>query len=141
VTDSIIVLRKLTILREHLARVKRRRPSTAELYSADTDLQDATAMSLFVAIQQALDIAMHIAVDEGWGVPASYVEGFELLAQNQVIDAALARELGGVAALRNRIAHGYATVDADRLYAETPAGLDALERFSTAVAAFLSPDA
>jgi uncharacterized protein YutE (UPF0331/DUF86 family) len=134
VTDAVIVLRKLTLLREHVERVRRRRPSTTGEYLADADLQDASAMSLFVAIQQALDIAMHIAADEGWGVPASYAEGFDLLAQNGVVDASLAQKLGRVSALRNRIAHGYAALEADRLYRETPDGLDALERFATAVA-------
>jgi uncharacterized protein YutE (UPF0331/DUF86 family) len=34
---------------------------------------------------------------------------------------------------RNRIAHGYASVDVERLFTETPAGLDALERYAVAL--------
>jgi uncharacterized protein YutE (UPF0331/DUF86 family) len=42
-----------------------------------------------------------------------------------------------MAALRNRLAHGYASVDIDRVYNELPAGVDALERFAARVAAVL----
>ncbi len=43
--------------------------------------------------------------------------------------------------LRNRIAHAYAyaTLDVDRLWRELPEGLDALDRFSEAVARFVGP--
>ena len=67
-TDTTIVLQKLTTLREHLARVTRRRPANAAALRGDVDLQDALALSLLVAIQKAVDSAFHITADEGWGV-------------------------------------------------------------------------
>ena len=94
-------------------------------------------MSLLVAVQDALDIALHIASDEKLGVPASYADAFALLESRGVIDASLARQLAGMTALRNRIAHGYASVDMERLWSELPDGMDALERFSAAVAEYL----
>lgn len=138
-TDPILVLRKLTVLREHAERVRRRRVDDLEAFRADTDLQDALALSLLVAIQEALDIAMHICADEGWGIPASYGDSFEILARHRVIDAALAGDLARMTALRNRIAHGYASVDVDRIHAEVPAGLGALDRYATAVAVHTDP--
>jgi uncharacterized protein YutE (UPF0331/DUF86 family) len=86
VTDRAIVLQKLAILHDHVRRVHRRRPASADVLRADQDLQDAIALSLLVAIQEAADIAFHIVADEGWGIPASYAEGFEILARNGVID-------------------------------------------------------
>ena len=136
-TDTTIVLRKLASLRDHVGRLRRRRPPDVAVFRSDVDLQDAIAMSLLVAMQEALDIALHMASDEGWGLPASYVESFELLAKHNVIESTLATELSKMAALRNRIAHGYATVDADRLYGELPAGINALEKFAVSVAAVL----
>jgi uncharacterized protein YutE (UPF0331/DUF86 family)/predicted nucleotidyltransferase len=137
VTDPFLVMRKLATLEEHCARARRRRPESLEALRANVDLQDALAMSLFVAIQEAVDIAFHVVADEGWGVPGSYAEGFTTLADRGVIDPALARELARVVGVRHRIAHGYASVDVDRLWAELPAGLDALRRYASAVAAFL----
>ena len=133
-TDHLILLKKLAMLREHASRVRRRRPASQAAFEADVDLQDALALSFLVAVQEANDIAMHIAADEGWGLPGSYAEGFEILARNSVITAEHARELGAVAAVRNRIAHGYASVDPGRLWTELPMGLAALDRFVDAIA-------
>jgi uncharacterized protein YutE (UPF0331/DUF86 family) len=94
-------------------------------------------MSLLVAIQEAIDIAFHIVSDEGWGLPSSYADGFEILARHGVIDDALADALSRTVAVRNRIAHGYGTIDLDRIWTELPAGLDALDRYAGAIARFL----
>ena len=136
-TDRSIVLQKLATLREHVRRVRDRRPVTADALRDDLDRQDAIALSLLVAIQEAADVAFHVTSDEGWGIPASYGEAFQILARHGVIDIALAGETTAAAGLRNRIAHGYASVDVDRLWGEIPTGLAALERFSTALARFV----
>jgi uncharacterized protein YutE (UPF0331/DUF86 family) len=108
--DKSVVFRKLTSLREHVTRIRRRRTHDLESFKLDTDRQDAIGMSLLVAVQDALDIALHMASDEGWGVAASYADGFGILANNGVIDPALAAALANLATLRNRLAHGYGTV-------------------------------
>lgn len=136
-TDPLIVLRKLGLLGEHAARVRRRRPPAMETFREDVEIQDALAMSLLVAVQEAVDIAFHVAADEKWGVPASYAQGFELLAEHGILDPDLALAMTRVTALRNRLAHGYASVDAARLWAELPSGLDALDRFAASVAEWL----
>jgi uncharacterized protein YutE (UPF0331/DUF86 family) len=122
------------ILREHLGRARARRPGSAAALASDTLLQDAIAMSLFVAIQEAVDIAFHIVADEAWGIPGSYGEAFRILADKGVIEGTLLEPLEGCARLRNRIAHGYASIDAERLWEELPAGLAVLESFVEAVA-------
>lgn len=133
-TDRLILLKKLAMLREHAERVRRRRPASQAAFEADIEVQDALALSFLVAVQEANDIAMHIAADEGWGLPGSYAEAFEILARNNVITAEHARELAAVAAVRNRIAHGYASLDPGRLWSELPVGLGALDRYVEAVA-------
>lgn len=138
-TDPGLVLHKLGVLREHIERVRRRRPASVELLRTDIDRQDALAMSLLVAVQEAIDVAFHIVADERWGVPSSYADGFELLARHAVIDPRLAEELARVVGVRHRIVHGYASVDADRLWSELPAGLDTLDRYALAIARFVGP--
>lgn len=139
VTDSRIILRKLASLREHLGRMRRRHAGDLETFLGDVDLQDALSMSLLVSVQDALDISLHMASDEGWGLPASYAESFELLGRHGVIDPALVGELAKLAALRNRIAHGYASLEMARIWRELPGGIASLERFAASVAAFLAP--
>jgi uncharacterized protein YutE (UPF0331/DUF86 family)/predicted nucleotidyltransferase len=139
VTDTAVVVQKLTSLNEHLMRARRRRPATAAALRADVGLQDALALSVLVAIEEAVDLAFHTVADEGWGVPSSYAEGFEMLSRHGVIDAALAQDMVAASGLRNRIAHGYASLDVDRLWREMPAGLAALERYARAIARFIPP--
>jgi uncharacterized protein YutE (UPF0331/DUF86 family) len=134
VTDKAVVFRKLTSLREHVGRMRRRRPDDIDAFRSDTDKQDAIGMSLLVAVQDALDIALHMAADEGWGVPASYAESFGMLASHGVIDGVLAAGLANMATLRNRLAHGYGTVDMDRIWTSLPDGLAALDAFASAIA-------
>lgn len=136
-TNAPLVARKLAVLEEHLARLRARRPSSVETFRADTVLQDAVSMSLLVVVQEAVDIALHIASDEGWGVAARYAEAFTLLAQRGVLDPALAHELAAAVQLRNRIAHGYASLDVDRLWAELPNGMRCFSAFASEIAAFL----
>jgi len=137
-TDRSIVLQKLGVLRDHAARVRRRRPETRARMTSDLDLQDAISLSLLVAIQEAIDVAFHIASDEGWGVPSSYGAGFEILASHGVLEVDLAARLARAAGLRNRIAHGYAGVDAERLWDEIPGGIATLEEFAAAIARFVA---
>jgi uncharacterized protein YutE (UPF0331/DUF86 family) len=139
-TDRILVLKKLSLMREHLSRVRRRRSAKREDFERDVDTQDATSLSFIVAVQEAADIALHIASDEGWGISGSYAESFQLLAQHGVIDAEQATALAAAAAVRNRIAHGYASLDAGRFWDELPAGLSALEQYARAIAAFAGSD-
>jgi uncharacterized protein YutE (UPF0331/DUF86 family) len=139
VTDPLIVLRKLITLREHLSRARARRPQTANALAADTLVQDALSMSLLVAIQEAIDVAFHIVVDEAWGMPSSYAEAFGILADHGVIERDLVPKLEGTARFRNRLAHGYASVDVERLWAELPDGIATLERFVAAIARFVQP--
>ena len=136
-TNVSLVARKLAFLNDHLRRLTERRPEDVEVFKRDLLLQDAASMSLLVVVQEATHIALHIASDEGWELSPTYREGFSVLARHGVIDAELAKALGGAAQLRNRIAHGYSTLDAERLWAELPTGIATFEAFAQAVSGFL----
>jgi hypothetical protein len=51
VTEAMVVARKLAAMREHLDRVRRRRPEALEDLRTDVDRQDALAMSLLVVVR------------------------------------------------------------------------------------------
>ena len=137
-TNIPLVARKLAVLEEHLRRLRQRRPTNIETFVTDPLLQDAVAMSVLVVVQEAVDIALHVASDEGWGVPTRYADGFNLLAKHDVISDLLASDLGRAVQLRNRIAHGYASIDASRLWQELPEGERAFTEFVGAIAAHLA---
>lgn len=136
-TDAGLVLHKLQRLKEQAALTRARRPVVADVLSQDLVLRDALALAFIVAVQEAIDIAYHIVADEGWGIPDSHRGAFDLLAARRVVTAHLATELSAAASIRNRIAHGYAAGDHQRLWHELPGGIRALEEFAAAVAAWL----
>jgi uncharacterized protein YutE (UPF0331/DUF86 family) len=138
--DGGLILYKLQRLREQVETVRERRPEAPEDLATDLVLRDAMALAFLVAVQECVDIAYHLAAEQGWGVPDSHAAAFDLLAAHGVLDAELAATLTGVARVRNRIAHGYATVDHARMWTELPAGLSGLELFVTRVAAWLPND-
>jgi uncharacterized protein YutE (UPF0331/DUF86 family) len=136
-TRPALVVRKLAALREHGARLRRRHPASAEALRDDVDLQDAIAMSLLVCAQTALDVAVHIAADEGLGLPSTYAEAFRVLGDQGIVAPGTAEAMARMAALRNRIAHGYASVDCERIWTELPSGVNAFDDFATAIARHL----
>ena len=137
-TNVALVSRKLAMLSEFAQRARSRRPGSVQALAANSELQDALSMAVLVAIQESIDIAFHVVADERWGAPSSYAEGFEALAKHGVISPPLAEAMTRAAGLRNRLAHGYASVDVPRLWTEVPQGLEALEEFARAVGAFVA---
>jgi uncharacterized protein YutE (UPF0331/DUF86 family) len=136
-TDAGLVLHKLQRLKAQVALTRARRPMTADVLTQDLVLRDALALAFMVALQEAVDIAYHVVADEGWGIPDSHRAAFDTLAAHDVLAARLADELSAATSMRNRIAHGYASVDHERLWRELPDASRALEEFAAAVAAWL----
>jgi uncharacterized protein YutE (UPF0331/DUF86 family) len=109
-----------------------RRP--AEEYDADPKGRDLAAFYLFLAIQECIDLAAHWVADAGWEPPDEAAATFDVLADRQAIPRPLADALVAAAGLRNRIAHGYARVDHQRIREEAPDGIGHLREFLARVA-------
>ncbi|MBI5480404.1 MAG: DUF86 domain-containing protein [Deltaproteobacteria bacterium] len=133
--DQAIVIKKVGLLRGYVTDVRGRLPIDAAAFVADADLHDLVAFHLLLAVQSAIDIATHLIASEGLGVPSSYREAFESLASRQIVDHGLATRVAEAAALRNRLAHAYGSVDWHKLHAEAPGHLAALEEYAARVAA------
>ena len=102
---------------------------------ADVKGRDLAAFYLFLAIQECIDLAAHWVSDAGWNVPDDAGATCDLLAEHGAIDQDLAMALRGAIGLRNRIAHGYASVDHARVREEYRRGVEALRRFLSLVSA------
>jgi uncharacterized protein YutE (UPF0331/DUF86 family) len=128
--DPRLVERKLSSLLACIQRVREKRSASKEAFVSDRDGRELAAFNLFLAFQEALDLAAHVIADAGWEVPTTARDHFEVLAKHGFLDGALAADLAVCAGARNLIAHAYGTLDLERLHTEIPAGLDALERFA-----------
>jgi uncharacterized protein YutE (UPF0331/DUF86 family) len=107
--------------------------STTE-FRADVKGRDLALFYLFLATQECIDLAAHWVADEGWGEPDDAGSAFDLLADRGVITGEVATALRGATGLRNRIAHGYALLDYDRVHREAREGIPSLRRFLVAIA-------
>lgn len=103
-------------------------------FRADVQKRDLALFYLFLAIQECIDLAAHWVADEGWGEPDDAGSAFDLLADRGAISREAATALRGATGLRNRIAHGYALLDYDRVHVEAREGIPALRAFLLAVA-------
>jgi uncharacterized protein YutE (UPF0331/DUF86 family) len=105
----------------------------AEELTSDVKSRDLASFYLFLAIQECIDLAAHWVSDAGWNVPDDAAATWDLLAEHRALDEDLATAMRGAVGLRNRIAHGYASVDHTRVHAEYRAGVEALRRFLSLV--------
>lgn len=98
-------------------------------FLADVKSRDLATFYLFLTVQECIDLAAHWVSDAGWDVPDDAGGSFDLLAEHGAMDRELAVVLRGAVGLRNRIAHGYGSVDHERIHQEYRGGVVALRRF------------
>src|SRR5215203_7155301 len=129
-----IVRRKISEAATRLEKAEGILSRPPEEFLVDDKQQDLASFYLLLAIQECIDLAAHWISDEGWDPPKEASSLFDVLASRQAIDRNLAVGLRRAVALRNRIAHGYSSVDQERIQAEYQAGVADLRRFLALVA-------
>lgn len=129
---------RFELLGQYLAELRRLRDLDVARY-----LREAYAGRYLVqvAAQTCIDIAAHVIASEGWRAPRDFGDTFAVLAEHDVITAALARRLRALAGLRNRLVHVYDRVDDERVHAALADGLDDIDRFVAAVAGLAAGEA
>lgn len=129
-----VVISKVSRARGWLNDAKLRFDQSPAEFRADTQGRDLALFYLFLATQECIDLAAHWVADEGWGEPDDAGSTFDLLADRAAITREMATALRGATGLRNRIAHGYALLDYERVQREARDGLPALREFLVQIA-------
>jgi uncharacterized protein YutE (UPF0331/DUF86 family) len=135
VVDRNLLLAKLSAIRDRLDRIAEKLPPTLGEFLANRDAQESVSFNLFLAFQDALDLAAHVIADAGWPMPTTARHHFDALLEHGWLTPLTAEAMGRCAGLRNLIAHSYGGLDLGRLYGELPAGRAALAAFSAEMAA------
>ena len=84
----------------------------------------------FSRSRSAIDLAAHWVADAGWALPDDAGSTFDVLAQHGVLDQRAADTLRAAVGLRNRIAHGYAMLDYQRVQRKRGKAFPCCGRFS-----------
>jgi uncharacterized protein YutE (UPF0331/DUF86 family) len=108
--DPAVLDAKLRELSRRLKRLEAKRPASAKALAADEDLQDIVARNLEVAIQNCMDIALHLCSARGV-VPATSAQAFAVLAEHALLDRTLAQKLQRAVGFRNVLVHDYTDID------------------------------
>jgi uncharacterized protein YutE (UPF0331/DUF86 family) len=132
--DRVVLEQKLESLRHCVARVQSKRPATLDALVADVDTQDVLVLNLSRAVQLCVDIAMHHLASSDSPVPQTMGQAFELLAQQKVIDAALALRMRKAVGFRNLAVHSYESIEWAVVYAIASEHLDDFRAFAKAFA-------
>lgn len=106
-----------------------------ELLSDDVRL--AAVKYVFVtAIEGCIHIAQHVIASEGWEVPATNADAFQVLSRHDVLTYEMAQRLGLAAGFRNLLVHQYADVEDLRVIARLD-DVDDLDAFIDVVLAWM----
>ena len=98
--------------------------------------QDSVLLNLQRACEACIDIANHLNRQHQFGIPQSSRNSFTLLAQNEVISAALADKLKKMVGLRNIAVHDYQELNLDIVVHVITHNLVDFEHFITAISRF-----
>lgn len=131
--DPDVVVRRLREIGRRLAEL---RVLHAAGRASGPAVQAQVERHLQVAIQGAIDVALHIVADDTDRTPDDYGSAFLVLAEIGVIGPGLADRLRLATGLRNLLVHAYLDIDPDRLWARLD-HLDDLDDFALAVTEYL----
>lgn len=131
---QLVVARKVAEILARVARVRELLPETPDAFSAQRTEAEALILNLYLGLQAASDLAMHVAADRGLGVPADARSAHELLRGAGLIPEELSRRLAAAVGLRNRIAHSYGSLDLVLVFEAARDDLGDLETLAGAIA-------
>jgi uncharacterized protein YutE (UPF0331/DUF86 family) len=128
--DREVFDRRLARLEMLLRQLRRVAAVERDTFLAEEMLRASTERWLHLAAECALDLAHHLIADRGWKTPSTYREAFQVLRDEDVLSAELARQMEQWAGLRNILVHLYLEVDHERLHEFLQNDLDQLESFA-----------
>jgi uncharacterized protein YutE (UPF0331/DUF86 family) len=107
-----VVLNKKESIERCIKQIRLYYAMSSELpFTEDHLKQDAIAINLQRAAEQAIDLANHVIKKGKLGLPKESRESFDLLAKENVIPRALADRLKGMVGFRNVMVHEYQELD------------------------------
>ena len=119
-----------------LAALERLQAQGRATFLADGAVQAQVERHLQLAIQSAIDIAVHILAEDSASTPETYGAAFTAMADAEVIPADLAGGLRRAAGLRNILVHAYLDVDPKQVWDQLQ-DIGDLRAFAAAVEAYL----
>jgi len=109
--DKEVILNKLDSLSRCIARIESKNPHCLEALESDLDLQDVIVLNLERAVQQCVDIGVHVLSFDKSILPDSMAETFNALESRKVISRGIADRMIKAVGFRNTAVHAYQALD------------------------------
>lgn len=135
--DPEVIRKHVAALREALSNLRRHAGRRASELRADADLRWIVERGLQLCVQNALDIATHLAAASGLDSP-DYATAIDRLAEIEVLSTEFASRLRPMAGFRNVLVHGYLQVDLGVLERVLHEKLDDLDEFAVRVETYIA---
>lgn len=130
--DPEAVRRRLREIDGRLRELHRIRDRGRDAFHGSSDLRTLAERHLQIAIQAAIDVAVHILAEDSSQTPEDYGAAFRGLARMGIVEPRLGEALARAAGLRNILVHMYLEVDPEKLWRDL-GNIEGLERFAAAV--------
>ncbi len=138
--DREVFDRRLGKLEELLRRLRSLAQRDRQEFLSQATLRASAERWLHLAAECTLDLAHHLIAERGWKTPATYREAFQILRDEGVLTAEMAKEMEAWAGLRNVLVHLYLEVDPDRLFEILRTDLDQLESYAVSLSKTVAGD-
>lgn len=135
--DRDVILNKLERLRRCLQRVQDKTPASCDELINNYDLQDIIVLNLERAVQQGVDIGLHIISDLELPAPETMAGTFEVLVQADCLDKAVAERMIKAVGFRNTAVHTYQDIDWHIVYKIITEHLNDFRAFAKQVLTFV----
>ncbi len=130
-----VIVEKLQQLEDYVAFIDNYKVGVTEL-SEDDVVRSALERNVQLALETVLDICQMIIAEENMQRPETHSEAVEILAKNDVLDAAFAERLAPALGFRNILVHKYEDIDLQKLHDFLQRTAD-FETFSQQIAQYL----
>lgn len=127
-------LERLEIYLTHLDELKK---ISERDFLIDWKSQDVVLRNFQVAIETCIDIGANIISQEGLGIPETYVQIFETLANRGILPKKFSERFKDLAKFRNIIVHEYLYVDYKKVYKNLQR-IDDLREYIRCIVEYLS---
>ena len=138
--DKKLILRKLSMLEQHLQEIEEYAGISIAEYSENWKTQRIVERTLQMMIEICLDIASHIISDKKYRVPESYADMFVVLHERKLIEKPLLDALAKMAKFRNVVVHHYDKIDPSIVIGVLHHNLDDFNCYKETIVSFLKDE-
>ncbi len=114
--DIDIIRRKIKLIESDLSKLEKYKDLTLPEYLKDELKQLVVERLLERITGRTIDLNYHILKEEYEIMPQDYYNSFIEIGKNKIVTEELAKEMAGMAGLRNALAHDYDKIDQNLIF-------------------------